>query len=966
MPIEPEQPSPTGELRARIAADLAVGKTVSLSAEEMANPELRRQLPRLLAELAGTRPTRADGGLHVPGYSVLGEIGQGGMSTVYLARQEALGRYVALKIAPWGGSDRKKRDRLVQEARAMARVAHTNIVTIHDIVEVGDTLAIAMEWVDGLSLEALLRALPDQPAAGDMTLALESLGTPPESFDTFDASPVRFFVRVVHDVARAVHRVHQAGLLHLDIKPSNVLLRRDGTPLLADFGVVREIDPEVANTRSFAGTPLYCAPEQLHRDERGFGPHTDVYGLGITLYELLARRQPLRDHDLTRLVQAVEKGRIPPLGSQISIAKDLETIVQKAMAPEREHRYASAADLADDLEAFLEGRPVAARPLSRARRVQRWARNEPWKAALLAVLLVTLPVVTFLGVQLLLGMEYIEAGQLRDRRELANRLKQSAYQQHFASQIGTEQAAEMLQRAMDLDPSDSSLACLASIVLDQSCEDAVHVLDEHPQALAHSLGLQLLAKKAREHRAFFDATEVDQLATSTDPLDWSVLALDRVLWAEDEGNEDAYEQATFHLGVATMTAEPDPLLLGLRAWVAAHADMHNLHEAICRAMYHHWPDSPEVLVWDCLTHEIDEPKRSAATARSWIDRDPSCTQAWELLVGVSYRTGDFAGALQTCERARAAQVSSASLDYYHIASLAGNGDAPAARAALAALPRLKLDFTKRLRLSQLEHSDSTKELCDEHLKLARVSHTELSSIMRVAMKLRDADLAQRTFQRWRSDYPAHRAIFPFYMQELYRKGDLSGAAELARQIRTPRNRIDKDAVVLCNLFATANDWAGLEDTAERWLRFGAAEHRAQAASYLGLAESRSGDLAQAARHLAVATVAQATGKPGAWYAAALLEHAWVHVAPSTPEALRDPETARQLMARFESANRALVHPMRNPWVQAVRAEVLFASGETASAIEAAEAGLRRSAINGDSIPENCTQLLQDAVQRYGK
>ncbi|MEO6593596.1 MAG: serine/threonine-protein kinase [Planctomycetota bacterium] len=967
MPIDPhEPPSPTGELRARLAADIAVGKTIALTTAEMADPELRRHLPRLLAELASASTSRIGPGMHVPGYTVLGEIGHGGMSTVYLARQDTLGRYVALKIAPWSGSDRKKRERLVQEARAMARVAHANIVAIHDIVEVGDTLAIAMEWVDGLTLEALLRALPEQQARDDMKLVRESLGAPPEAAGNFDASPVRFLVRVMLDITRAVHRVHQAGLLHLDIKPSNVLIRRDGTPLLADFGVVREMEPELANTRSFAGTPLYCAPEQLRRDDRGFGPHTDVYGLGITLYELLARQQPLQGHDLTKLVQAVEKGRIPLLGTKISIAKDLETIVQKAMAPEPQHRYASAGALAADLEAFLEGRPVAARPLSRTRRTQRWVRNEPWKAALLTVLLVTLPVVAYLGVELLLGMPHIEAGRLREQREQANRLKQAAYQQHFASQITTAQASDLLHEAMRLDPSDSSLACLASIVLDGNCDDAAKLLAQHPEALVRSTGLRLLAKKASERRPFFDASEVEQLAHSSQPLDLFALALDRVQWAEDEGEEEAYEAAAFHVDVAAMAGEPDPLLFGLRAWVSAQAGMRDVHDATCRVMHSHWPSCPEVLVWECLTRETTQPQEAAAIAHAWVERDPVSVQAWEQVVGSSFRTGNYGEALQLCERARAMPVASDALDYFYVALLTANGRAPEAKRALSAIPNLKLDFRKQLHLRNLEDPLSGKDLCDQYLKQSAASHEELFSIMTTAVKLKDVDLAKRTFQQWQDHFPYHRSIYRFYMQVLYRQQNMRGAADLARQIKSPRHRIDQDGPVLCPLLATGHFWPELEGVAQRWLRFGGAENQAQAASYAGLARSRLADLPTAARHLAIATIARETGKPTAWYTAALLEQAWIHVAPSTPSALRDPGAARELLTRFDAANGSLKKPLEGPWPQAVKAEVLFASGDTEAAIEAAETGLSQRVMPGTSTPGDCMDILRSALVRYGK
>jgi len=801
-----EEPSPAPDLQQRLAAEIAAGRTVSLSAEEMADPELRRRLPRMLAELTGAAGTPVGPGLRLPGYTVLGVIGQGGMSTVYLARQDTLGRYVALKVSSWSGADRKKRDRLVQEARAMARVAHPNIVAIHDIVDVGDTVGLAMEWIDGMTLEALLRALPRQPGAGDMDVARAKLGTAPEAEASFGTSSVRFFVRVMLDVARAVHRVHQAGLLHLDIKPSNVLIRRDGTPLLADFGIVREIDLAPANTRSFAGTPIYCAPEQLRTNDRVFGPHTDVYGLGITLYEVLARRQPLLGQDLTRLVQIVEKGRIPALGTEISIAKDLETIVHKALAPEPQHRYASAAEFADDLEAFLEGRPVAARPLSRVRRLQRWARLEPWKAALLAVLLVTLPVVTYLGVELLLGMPHIAAGRLRERSHQANDLKGTAYQLLFAGLIDVDEAMPLLHRAMALDPSDTSLACLASLMLDYDHDAVVSLLERHPRSMARSRGLQLLATKARERRPFFTAEEATELAHSSRALDWYLLALDRVIWAEDTGGEAAYEQALLHIDAAAIGREPDHLLMGLRSWVASFAGLREVQEATCRAMREVWPGSEVTLRWDCLTHEMHDPEAAEATAKDRIAQDPRCTAAWELLVGAALRQGKDAEGLELAERARAVPVSSPSLDSFYVALLVANRQLEQAQQMLAAMPQSGVAFAYRMRFSRRDGLAATRKLCNEELAAPVISRRRLHTITLEANRMRDLDLGRRAFARWHRDYPGYRYLYRFEVQRLYFDRDVLGAARLAREVSTPLHRIDSDAPILCGLFATASYW----------------------------------------------------------------------------------------------------------------------------------------------------------------
>jgi serine/threonine protein kinase len=153
-----EDPPTESRLRERIARDIAAGRTVSLSAAELAAPELRQRLPQLLEEYEPRRPSPPYGAPRLPGYTILAEIGQGGMSTVYLARHEVLDRHVAVKVVPgYLNGQERARGHLLNEARALAKLRHPHIVTIHDVVESGDTVALAMEWVDGLSLAALQR-----------------------------------------------------------------------------------------------------------------------------------------------------------------------------------------------------------------------------------------------------------------------------------------------------------------------------------------------------------------------------------------------------------------------------------------------------------------------------------------------------------------------------------------------------------------------------------------------------------------------------------------------------------------------------------------------------------------------------------------------------------------------------------------------------------------------------------------
>jgi serine/threonine protein kinase/tetratricopeptide (TPR) repeat protein len=311
--------------------------------------DLRSQAERLVELAERVAVVRPRGWPAIPGYTILGELGRGGMGAVYLARQERLGgRPVALKVLPAGFAlSARSRERFMLEARAIARLRHPNIVAIHDVVDTPEIAAFAMEWIEGTSLAHVIERRAEAARS-------ETASGPGDALSV---------VRIGIDVARALHAVHQAGLLHRDVKPSNVLLRADGTPLLSDFGLVREEGTAVHTVSGqFVGTPAYAAPEQL-RGERTIDPRADVFSLGATLYHATTLRRPHEEAAVHKILERIEGARIPaPRRVNPRLPRDLDTIISKAMEPEPERRYAAAADLAEDLERLATLRPIRARP----------------------------------------------------------------------------------------------------------------------------------------------------------------------------------------------------------------------------------------------------------------------------------------------------------------------------------------------------------------------------------------------------------------------------------------------------------------------------------------------------------------------------------------------------------------------------------------------------------------------------
>jgi WD40 repeat protein len=308
----------------------------------------------------------------VPGYETLAVLGRGGMGVVYRAVQTKLKRPVALKMILAGGhAGPQILARFQGEAEAVARLQHPNIVQIYEVGEHKGLPFFSMELVEGGSLSQQLAGTPQPP---------------------------RQAAAVLEVLARAVHHAHQRGIVHRDLKPANVLLGDDGTPKIADFGLAKQLDGEPGalatggQTASGAilGTPSYMAPEQAAGRSREIGPTADVWALGAILYTQLTGRPPFTGATpLDTLQQVLKREPVSPWLLQPGVPRDLETICLKCLRKESRQRYASAEALADDIRAFLDGRPIQARPIGVLGRLGRWCRRKPAAALLLMVLLAT-------------------------------------------------------------------------------------------------------------------------------------------------------------------------------------------------------------------------------------------------------------------------------------------------------------------------------------------------------------------------------------------------------------------------------------------------------------------------------------------------------------------------------------------------------------------------------------------------
>ncbi len=297
------------------------------------------------------------------GYEVLEELGRGGMGIVYKARHLRLSRMVALKRL-WAGAHARpiQLARFHNEAEALARVQHPNIVQVFDVGEHEGEPFLALELVEH---ECLARTLTHGPL------------------------PARRAAGLLETLARAVQVVHEHGIVHRDLKPSNVLFTADGVAKISDFGLAKCLDNDAGPTRTgeIMGTPSYLAPEQAEGKHREVGPAADVYALGTIFYECLTGRPPFQgESTLDTLEQVRLRDPLPPSRLQPKVPRDLETICLKCLAKAARQRYASARELADDLARFHAGEPIRARRASLVERGLKWVRRRPTRTALVAVI----------------------------------------------------------------------------------------------------------------------------------------------------------------------------------------------------------------------------------------------------------------------------------------------------------------------------------------------------------------------------------------------------------------------------------------------------------------------------------------------------------------------------------------------------------------------------------------------------
>jgi tetratricopeptide (TPR) repeat protein/predicted Ser/Thr protein kinase len=436
--------------------------------------------PRAASDAAPSKLASVESaaGQTIGDYEIVRILGQGGMGVVHLARQKQLDRLVALKVLTAGTlADNETRERFESEARIAAGLRHPNIVQVIELGQSESGPFIAMEYVPGQTLSAFQAGVP--------LTAIKA-------------------ANLVHDLALAVQYAHEQGIIHRDLKPANILLGADHRPRITDFGLAKNLQSENGQTRTgeIMGTPAYMAPEQASGATRLLGPSCDVYALGVILYELLTGGPPFRGTDPVATVLAVLSNDPVSVRKLVNtVPRDLDTICLKCLEKQPSQRYASASQLAEDLQRFLDGRPILARPPSMIDRLWKLTRRYPLAASLSLALCIA--VVSFLVFavwktdQLTRSLAATQQAQQRSERNFRNALEAAQRRIERSGEDPRQLLTEELEffnsirHQADTDPTSRYESALAA----RSAGDVLRKLDQKPQALEAYQEAEFLLKE---------------------------------------------------------------------------------------------------------------------------------------------------------------------------------------------------------------------------------------------------------------------------------------------------------------------------------------------------------------------------------------------------------------------------------------------------------------------------------------
>ncbi|MFN0243104.1 MAG: protein kinase domain-containing protein [Planctomycetota bacterium] len=599
-------------------------------------PELASALSALLA-LESVTQDRGPQPERVGPYRVVREVGRGGMGVVLEAVEEALNRRVALKVLPAELlSSASARARFRREAELAARFDHPGIATVYGTGVDAGRPWIAMRYVEGRNLAHYIAEARAQELG--CVRFLDASG-----FRARERTAPLEIARRVAQIARALHAAHERSIVHRDVKPSNVIIALDDTPVLVDFGLAIADEPDghaLTRTGETAGTPAFLAPEIVSGERARPDVQTDVYALGVTLFECLTLRRPFDAPTPVALFRAIASESAPDARAvNRDVPRDLAVVVATALERDRARRYRSAAAFADDLEACAEGRPIAARPVPYYGRALRWARREPRQALLASLLGIATLCAAVLGGTWWAERDIVYAAELVAREQDRDRALVDGYTKLLAS----EGADDDFVRALALDP--ESLEALAGRALArigyQRDEEALRILASAPR----SPGFDAL-------RAFASREAITQdvdvlLRPDASSLDFFMIGVGLYLQSP---SRQVMRRLEYQRRAVTMLNEAvvrsrhaRSFFYVVRARVAGEAGDERSARSAAGALLALWPDSFHALTTAGTTLSPYDPAIARAALERAAAMEPDQAAPLHELGALCRLTGDFEG-----------------------------------------------------------------------------------------------------------------------------------------------------------------------------------------------------------------------------------------------------------------------------------------------------------------------------------
>ncbi len=672
-------------------ARLRRGESVDARSYAARHPDLGAELESALAAAASLhvieRAASADDRtLLVPErvgpFRVLREIGRGGMGVVLEAVEEPLERRVALKLlTPELLASPAARARFRREAELAARLDHPGIATVYGAGVSDARPWIAMRFVDG---ETLSHAIHRSREAGGRCVVLD--GSPRRGREA-----VLAVAECVARVAHALAFAHERGVVHRDVKPSNVIVTAGGAPVLLDFGlaITDEHDAHgTTKTGETPGTPAYLSPEHVGGVQTRHDAQSDVYALGVTLHECLTLRRPFEAPTPAALYRAILFDAVPSVRAcNRDVPPDLAVVVATAIERDRSRRYASAAKLAADLEACVAGRPIAARPVPWHGRLARWARREPRQAALGASLLVATVVAALFGGSWWSSREEVHAAEALARSQAIEGALEEGFRE--LGQGRTITADDAFERALVLDPA-SVEARVGLVVAGIARKD-----DALVRARIGALPVDLRgvdALRALAAHAPIVGNTLETLPPTTRALELFVCGL---CWQTDATRRPYSEQGASMARALALYSEAiarAPVARALyqiqRASVAQYLGDAKAARSASAALTTLWPASARALYGAGQALVLIDPTSARPLLERSIAIDPSPVDTYNLLAQACKSSGDPAAAEGWCRRGLAREPRAAVLQFLLGDALEADDCIDDAREAFEAAERL--------------------------------------------------------------------------------------------------------------------------------------------------------------------------------------------------------------------------------------------------------------------------------------